>query len=78
MEAINTINGYYNYLQDEDFLVITGGTGAAWINIIREFYKEMSTLKIIDGSANDTVPAIFSNVRGYYMQQLNVLKKRSK
>lgn len=77
MEAINTINGCYNYLQDEDYLVVTGGTGAAWLNIIKDYYKNMTTLKVIDGSANDNIPAIFSNVRGYYMQQFNLLKKKS-
>ena len=77
MEAINTINGCYNYLQDEDYLVVTGGTGAAWFNIIKDYYKNMTTLKVIDGSANDNIPAIFSNVRGYYMQQYNLLKKKT-
>jgi hypothetical protein len=36
----------------------------------------MDSLKVIDGAANDTIPAIFSNVRGYYMQQLNNLKNK--
>lgn len=76
MEAINTINGYYNFLQDQRYLVITGGTGAAWISMFKEFYKNMASLTIIDGSENDTIPAIFANVRGYYMQQLNTLKKK--
>ncbi len=77
MEAIETINSYYNYLQDEDYLVITGGTGAAWFSMFKDFYKGLSSLKIIDGAENDNIPAIFSNVRGYYMQQLNILKKRN-
>ena len=36
-EAIETINGYYNYLQDVDYLVVTGGTGAAWFDMIKDF-----------------------------------------
>ena len=75
-EAIDTINGCYNFLQDMSYLVITGGTGAAWLGYIQNFYKEMDSLKVIDGAANDTIPAIFSNVRGYYMQQLNNLKNK--
>lgn len=58
------------------YLVVTGGTGAAWLSYIQNFYKEMDSLKVIDGAANDTIPAIFSNVRGYYMQQLNNLKNK--
>ena len=64
-------------MQDEDYLVITGGTGAAWFSMFKDFYKGLSSLKIIDGAENDNIPAIFSNVRGYYMQQLNILKKRN-
>lgn len=75
-EAIDTINGCYNFLQDMSYLVVTGGTGAAWLSYIQNFYKEMDSLKVIDGAANDTIPAIFSNVRGYYMQQLNNLKNK--
>ena len=75
-EAIDTINGCYNFLQDMSYLVVTGGTGAAWLGYIQNFYKEMDSLKVIDGAANDTIPAIFSNVRGYYMQQLNNLKNK--
>lgn len=77
LEALNTIDGYYNYLTAHNYLVITGGTGAAWLNIIKNYYKDMETLKIIDGAANDTIPSIFSNVRGYYMAQLNTLKHKN-
>ena len=75
-EAIETINGYYNYLQDVDYLVVTGGTGAAWFDMIKDFYKGLTSLTIINGTENENIPAIFANVRGYYMQQLNTLKKR--
>lgn len=75
-EALTTIDSFYNYLQNEDYLVITGGTGAAWFDIIKNHYSEIEALKVIDGAANDTIPAIFSNVRGYYMTQLNTLKNK--
>lgn len=74
-EAINTIDGFYNYLQDQDYLVITGGTGAAWYDMFVESYKD-SGVEIIKGTVNDDIPAIFSNVRGYYMNAVNTLKKR--
>lgn len=75
-EALVTIDGFYNYLQDEDYLVVTGGTGAAWFDMIKDYYSGIETLKIISGAQNDNIPAIFSNVRGYYMSQLNSLKHR--
>lgn len=76
-EALTALNGFYNYMQDEDYLVITGGTGAAWEQMIRKYYEKAETLKIIPGVFSDNVPIIFSNVRGYYMTQLNALKKLS-
>ena len=74
-EALKTIDSFYNYLQDQDYLVITGGTGAAWTNMIRNYYQGIESLKVIDGNINDTISAIFSNVRGYYMTLLNELKR---
>lgn len=74
-EAINKINSVYNDLIDHDYLVITGGTGAAWNDIVMEYYKDMETLKIIPGNQNDSLPYIFSNVRGYYMYMIGKLKQ---
>lgn len=74
MEAMEKIKELYNYLTETDYLVITGGTGAAWSSFIREYLKEMNTLKIISGNINDGLPYIFANVRGYYMFLINSLK----
>lgn len=74
-EALAKIDNIYNGLYDHDYLVITGGTGAAWNDIIRDYYKDMKTLKIIAGNQNDSIPYIFSNVRGYYMYLISRLKK---
>lgn len=65
-EAIDKMLQVYK-LQEYDYLIVTGGTGAAWYAQIREYLKDMSTLTIIDGAQNDTLPAVFANVRGYYM-----------
>lgn len=54
-------------LEEYDHLIITGGTSAAWNDIIREYFAGMSTLKIICGNATDQLPFVFANVRGYYM-----------
>lgn len=75
-EAITTLDSYYNYLQHFNYLVISGGTGAAWSNMIKNAYSGMETLQIIYGAVNDTIPSIFNNVRGYYFNQLNLLKHK--
>lgn len=68
-EAIKTMVKVYP-IQDANYLVITGGTGAAWSNIIRERLKGMQSLHILDGNQNDvTLPFVFANVRGYYMDR---------
>lgn len=55
-------------LPEFDYLVITGGTGAAWNSQIHEKLKELETLTIVDGNQNDTsLPFMTANARGYYM-----------
>jgi plasmid segregation protein ParM len=75
MEALNKINTLYNGLFDYNYLVVTGGTGAAWEPYIKEYFKDLSHLTIIPGNQNDDLPFIFSNVRGYYMYLISKLKR---
>ncbi len=64
--------GQIYVLSEYDYLIITGGTGAAWNEQIREKLKGLSSLAIIDGNQNDTsLPFLFANVRGYYMRLYN-------
>lgn len=74
-EALQTIDTIYNNLIDYNYLVITGGTGAAWEKIVTDYYAGMENLKIIYGTQNDVLPYIFANVRGYYMYLQNKLRK---
>jgi hypothetical protein len=75
-EAVRKMAQIYP-IQDIDYLIITGGTGAAWEHQIRDMLKDMSTLKIISGHQSDTsLPMIFSNVRGYYMYRCSVLESK--
>ena len=75
-EALNAIDSCYDYLSSYDYLVIAGGTGAAWEKYIRERYKAMETLTIINANVNDSnMDSIFSNVRGYYMSLLSEIKR---
>lgn len=76
-EALNFVDETHDYLDGYDYLVVTGGTGAAWESFIRNRYKDMETLQIICGNQSDPdVLPVFSNVRGYYMQLLLNLKKK--
>lgn len=78
MEAIEKIKTIYNNLVEYDYLVLAGGTSAAWNTYIREYFSKMTTLTIIAGNQNDTLPYIFSNVRGYYLYQFEKLQRNQK
>ena len=60
----------YPDLIDYDYLIITGGTCAAWSGYIRnsKYFRNADTIKLISGNAGDPdLPYLFSNVRGYYI-----------
>lgn len=69
--AIARLSEVYNYFAEVDYLTITGGTGAAWYEYIKERLKGLQTLTIISANRNEDLPYIFSNVRGYYMYLIN-------
>ena len=71
-EAITWLTSVVNLI-DYNYMIITGGTGAAWDAMIRDRFKEFSTLKLISGNQNDQLPLIYSNVRGYYLYRYNKL-----
>ena len=73
MDAIERLKQSYNFLLDYDYLLITGGTGAAWQEIISNHFSGMESLHIITGNQNDALSHIFSNVRGYYYYQAGKL-----
>ena len=73
-EAIERMCGAIN-LVDYNYLIITGGTGAAWLYNIRDKFKNFSTLTILNGNQNDDLSFIYSNVRGYYLYRFNKLGK---
>ena len=66
-EALEEL-GHNLPLYDYNYIVVTGGTGAAWNEMIREKLKGLDGLTVINGNQNDTsLPFLFANVRGYYM-----------
>lgn len=76
MEALTKLKVTYNYLREHKYLLITGGTGEAWKNIIIEHFAGMKNLHILLGNQNDpNLPQIFSNVRGYYLYHAGSLRR---
>lgn len=71
-EAIERLNASYD-LSNFEYVIITGGTGAAWFSQIEAAFKNLTFLKILRGNQNDTLDFIYSNVRGYYNYRLNKL-----
>lgn len=72
LKALAKLQDVFN-LAAYDYLILTGGTSAAWNEMTRDFFSGLSTLKIMNGNQNDTLPFVFSNVRGYYMYRYNKL-----
>lgn len=77
-EAVERMMSLYGNMIDYDHLIITGGTGAAWIDNIRNKLSGIETLKIEGANKNDDIPYIFANVRGYYVYQTGALRVRKK
>ena len=67
---VNSVN-----IMDYDYMIITGGTGAAWKHYIQEKFKKLSTLQLLYANQNDSLPFVYSNVRGYYLYRFNMLGK---
>ena len=73
LERLGQIFPLYEY----DYIVITGGTGASWNELIRDKLKDIDGLTIINGNQNDTsLPFMFANVRGYYMFLYDFVSKK--
>lgn len=76
--AIQKIQSTYDYLREYRFLLITGGTGEAWMDRIRQHFSGIQGLTILKGNQNDAgLPQIFSNVRGYYFYQVGDQRKQA-
>lgn len=74
MESIKVLEGMCNSLKNYNYLILTGGTCAAWYDLYRDYFGWMKSLTIIPGNKNDKLPMYYSNVRGYYMYRHMLLK----
>lgn len=77
-DAIDKIKNDYNNLIDTEYLVVTGGTGAAWYEQIKAHFAGMDGLVVVQGKQNDVLPYIFANVRGYYMYMLGKIRSMAR
>lgn len=73
-EAMEVVKERYRFAQDNyDYIVITGGTGDAWLGFIMEdpYFSQSDTFTVLQGNhADPAIANIFSNVRGYYAYSL--------
>ncbi len=73
-EAIEKIYNDFNPTLNYRYIVLTGGTGAAWAEYFREheFFKDCTTTQIIAGNkTNPDLEYIFANSLGYYIVALS-------
>lgn len=74
-EAFESIK---NYVFKIKYLIMSGGTGAAWYNYFKERLKNVESLQVIQGNTNSSLPMVYSNARGYYMYRLMQFKMQRK
>lgn len=73
-EALKSI---WTYAPKLRYLIMTGGTGSAWYEYFKQKLR-IPGLEVITGNANNNLPAVYANARGYYMYRLNLLKQQRK
>jgi len=71
-KTFERINSSYNFLEGYKYLLLAGGTCAAWKPYIKELYAGLSELEIVFADRNDKLGPVFSNVRGYYHARLGM------
>lgn len=76
-EAIQKLISIYDYLQNHDYLIVTGGAGNAWFPRIEARFRNMESLSILSANKNDpSLSNTYSNVRGYYLYLTGMLTRR--
>lgn len=76
-EAIEKLLSLYNFLQEYDYLIVTGGTGNVWFPRIEKKFSNMDGLIILPANIKDpSLSTTYSNVRGYYLYLVGMLSNR--
>ena len=77
LEAMERSKNVTNTFRDYNYIIVTGGTGGAWIEKIKKYFSEMKSITILQGNQNDKLSYIYSNVRGYYLYRYNLNVRNS-
>lgn len=76
-EAIERLAGSIP-LGEYNYMIVTGGTGDAWYDIIKDKFKDFSTLQIVRGNVNGRFPMVYANARGYYLYRYNKILREDR
>lgn len=69
----------YDNLKEYRYLIVSGGTGEARFEQIRDTLKGITTLNVISGNiAHPDIPCIYNNVMGYYIFRYTAIVKQMK
>lgn len=66
-DAMERIKSVTNTFRGYKYIIVSGGTGEAWYEDIKDWLKEMKTLNVMPSNVNDHLSFIYSNARGYYL-----------
>lgn len=72
--ALDHLASVYDDFGQVSYIILAGGLSSAWYPIVKDYFKYMETITILQGTRNDDLEFIFTNVRGYYMALVNKLK----
>lgn len=71
-ENIEKLVSVHNYFEDINVLIVTGGLGDCFMDILKNTLAGFEDLRILSANENDpSLSNIFSNVRGYYYFRVN-------
>lgn len=77
-KAVERVIDTYSGLMDYQYLILTGGTAAAWSDQLKDAFSQIESLTVIDGNTNcPDLDMIFCNVRGYYLYVINALRREA-
>jgi len=77
-KAMTAVEQEYDVYTGFDYLIVTGGTGAAWLPLIRERYKDLPITIVVSNQNDPSLDLLFSNVRGYYIFRVVTEMKQPK
>lgn len=66
-------NNYKDMFTDVDYIVMTGGIGAAWCKYFSDRLRGLS-VTVVPGNDQCNLPYIYANARGYFMARYGQIK----